>query len=99
MAFCMFLGETLEPINHHEEYLLVMAAAHPRQYPVLASVWQRFYDDPIIAATEANAIVHELIMLLAANHADRALTQLIVRLLPFFSEAYRTNAPIRCASD
>jgi uncharacterized protein YbgA (DUF1722 family) len=99
MAFCMSLGGTREDIAFHEEYFLVMAAAHPRLYPALAAVWQRFHDNPTIAAAEANAIVHELIMLLAANHADRALTQLIVRLLPFFSQSYRTQEPIRCASD
>jgi hypothetical protein len=99
MAFSMFLGGTREDIALHEEYFLVMASAHPQTYPALASVWQRFYDDPTIVAAEANAIVHELVMLLAVNHADRALTQLIVRLLPFFSQAYRTQEPIRCASD
>lgn len=107
MVFCMSLGGTSEDIALHEEYFLVMAAAHPRLYPALAAVWQRFHDNPAmaesrsetIAPDDANAIVHELIMLLAANHADRALTQLIVRLLPFFSQSYRTQEPIRCASD
>jgi hypothetical protein len=98
MAFCMFLNGTTEDIAQHEEYVLVMAASHPRLYPALAAVWQRFHDNPTIAAAEANAIVHELIMLLAANHADRALTQLVVRLLPFFSQAYRTQESILCRS-
>jgi uncharacterized protein YbgA (DUF1722 family) len=99
MAFCMFLNGTREEIAHHEEYVLVMAAHHPRHYPLLASVWQQFEHSPQIAAADANTIVHELIMLLAANHADRALTQLIVRLLPFFSQSYRTREPIQCSSD
>jgi hypothetical protein len=66
---------------------------------LVLGVWQRFDQRPQIVPDEANAIVHELIMLLAANHADRALTQLIVRLLPFFSQAYRTQEPILCRSD
>jgi hypothetical protein len=99
MAFCLFLGETREEIGNHEEYILVMAASDAKRHPVLSSVWHRFDESPQIAAEEANAIVHELIMLLAANHADRALTQLIVRLLPFFSQSYRTQEPIRCTSD
>jgi uncharacterized protein YbgA (DUF1722 family) len=99
MAFSMFLGETQEDIDHHEEYVLVMVASHPKRYPVLSSVWHRFDESPQITPDDANAIVHELIMLLAANHADRALTQLIVRLLPFFSQSYRTQEPILCSSD
>jgi hypothetical protein len=99
MAFCMFLGATQEAIGHHEEYVLVMVASDVKRYPVLSAVWQRFDQSPQIVPDEANAIVHELIMLLAANHADRALTQLIVRLLPFFSQSYRTQEPILCSSD
>jgi hypothetical protein len=107
MALSMSLAGASEDIDSNEQYFLVMAAAQPRLYPALAAVWNQFYDSrPMaesrsesIAPDAANAIVHELIMLLAANHADRALTQLVVRLLPFFSQAYRTQEPIRCASD
>lgn len=83
MAFNMFAGETEATIAHHEEYFLVMAAEYPQQYPVLADLWQRFYDSPTIGPQAANVIVHELIALLAVHHADKVLTQLIVRLLPF----------------
>jgi hypothetical protein len=99
MAFSMSLAGASEDIGGNEQYFLVMAAAQPRLYPALAAVWNQFYDSRPIAPDDANAIVHELIMLLAANNADRALTQLIVRLLPFFSQAYRTQEPIRCSSD
>jgi hypothetical protein len=99
MAFCMSLDGTIEVIGVNEQYVLVMAAAQPRHYPMLASVWQRFDQSPSIGAADANAIVHELIVLLAANNADRALTQLIVRLLPFFSRAYRTQVAILCSND
>jgi hypothetical protein len=99
MTFSMSLAGASEAIGGNEQYFLVMAAAQPRRYPALAAVWNQFYDSQPIGPDEANAIVHELIMLLAANHADRALTQLIVRLLPFFSQSYRTQEPIRCTSD
>jgi hypothetical protein len=107
MALSMSLAGTSEDIDSNEQYFLVMAAAKPRLYPALAAVWNQFYDSRVIDADrpaasigpdDANAIVHELIMLLAANHADRALTQLVVRLLPFFSQAYRTQESILCRS-
>jgi hypothetical protein len=107
MTFSMSLAGASEDIDGNDQYFLVMAAAQPRLYPALAAVWKRFYDSPpmpegqsaTMGPDDANAIVHELIMLLAANHADRALTQLVVRLLPFFSQAYRTQESIRCSSD
>ncbi len=99
MAFDMFAGETEAVIDHHEEYFLVMAAEYPQQYPTLAALWKDFYDSPTIAPLAANTIVHELIALLAANHADKVLNKLIVRLLPFFSQAYRHEQTIRCSSD
>ncbi len=99
MALSMSLTGASADIDGNEHYFLVMAAAQPRLYPALATFWSQFYDSQPIAPDAANAIVHELIMLLAANHADRALTQLIVRLLPFFSQSYRTQESILCSSD
>lgn len=99
MAFDMYCADEHAAIAAHEEYLLVMASQEPQKYPELAQIFERFYDSPTLQPHQANAIVHELIALLAVNRADKLLTRLIVRLLPLFSLAYCMDAVIRCSSD
>lgn len=99
MAFDLHLQDVREKIGAQEEYFLVMAAQQPQRYPELSGLWRRFHESPAIAPAMANAIVHELIALLAENKADRALTKLIVRLLPLFSQAYLVQESIQCSSD
>ena len=99
MAFDMYCADEHAAIDAHEQYLLVMASQEPQKYPELAQIFERFYDSPTLMPHQANVIVHELITLLSVHHADKLLTRLIVRLLPLFSLAYRTDQEIRCASD
>ncbi|MBE9031712.1 hypothetical protein IQ266_18425 [filamentous cyanobacterium LEGE 11480] len=99
MAFDLHLKDASEKIESQEEYFLVMASKQPQLYPELSALWHHFHGSPKITPAVANTIVHELIGLLSANKADRALTKLIVRLLPLFSQAYLTQESIQCSSD
>ncbi|WP_332776473.1 hypothetical protein [Polaromonas sp.] len=101
MAFDMFAGGVQESIGHHEEFLFSLAETDESRYPELLKVWQFFYDDPRLSAHQAGALVHELIELLASNGglASKPLASVVVRLLPFFSMAYRSQQEVTCRSD
>lgn len=101
MAFDMYAGERSERIDHHEEFLFSLVAADESEYPQLMSIWERFYDGPCLAPEQAGAIVHELIELLSNNGGEQGshLAKIVMRLLPFFSFAYKRGLKIKCSSD
>jgi hypothetical protein len=97
----MYAGNTHESIGHHEELIFVLAQADESRYPELVALWEAFYDDPRISAGRAGSLVHELVELLSTNGGMKSgpLVHAVVRLLPFFSCAYRNDQEIRCDSD
>ena len=102
MAFDMYFGEAEhEAIGHHEEFLFSLVQEHEDRYPELTKIWEAFYDGPTISAHQSGHIVHELIELLASNGGltNKSLASAVVRLLPFFSSAYRGGKDVRCSSD
>lgn len=100
MPFDMYHGELSDCIEHHEEYLLEIAARSPDRFPQLCTLYSSFYSDPVLQPDRANGLVHELIDLIdvAKDERKSALTA-IVRLLSFFSAAVRNRQDIRCSSD
>ena len=101
MSFDMYAGDTHESIAHQDEFIFALAKADASRYPELVAIWEAFYDDPRISTARAGALVHELIELLNTNGGVKAgpLAYTVLRLLPFFSGAYRNNQEIRCESD
>lgn len=101
MAFDMYVGSAHESIAHHEEFLFLLAQGNESRYPELMTVWEAFYTGPRISAAQAGALVHELVELLSSNGglSNKPLASVVVRLLPFFSAAYRTHQEVRCRSD
>ena len=100
MAFDMYAGDRRERIESHEEFLFSLASDAPN-YPELSALWENFYNSPRLSPQQANAVVHELIALLAANggNTNKVLNSVVGRLLPFFSAACRNGHEIRCSSD
>jgi hypothetical protein len=99
MAFDMYAGASHEVIGHHEEVLFEFAENEPAKYPELRALHKELYSDPILSDERAGRITYELIELLDAGKHDKLVFHTVVRLLPFFSRAYRQNQPIRCVSD
>lgn len=101
MAFDMRAGDRRENIGHHEEFLFALAQENESHYPELLAVWNAFYSAPRISSADAGALVHELIDLLSSNGglSNKPLANTVVRLLPFFSAAHRSQQEIRCSSD
>lgn len=101
MAFDMYAGDAQERIGHHEEFIFDLLEEDSSRYPELSSIWDRFYDGPRLSSQQAGAIVHELIDLLASNGGagNKQLASVVLRVLPFFSKAFRENAEVRCVSD
>jgi len=101
VAFDMHAGDRRESIGHHEEFLFALAQENESRYPELLAVWHAFYNGPRISSSHAGALVHELIDLLSSNGglANKPLATAVVRLLPFFSAAHRSQQEVRCSSD
>jgi len=102
LAFDMYRGSgEREEIGRHEEFLFELAQASETKCPQLLRIWKSFFNDPSISAEQAGALVHELIDLLAVNGgaSNKPLVNVVVRLLPFFSTAYRNQQEVRCQSD
>ena len=100
MAFDMYMGKTRDCIGHHEEFLLELARRTPDRYPGLSTLFDNLYADPVLQPDAANIITHELIELLPeAVQVHKSAERIILRLLPFFSSAYRQGIEIRCSSD
>lgn len=101
MAFDMYAGERHESIEHHEEFIFYLAGANDSRYSELLRIWRLYYDGPRISSSQAGELVHELIELLWTNGGfqNKALSHLVIRLLPFFSAAYRNAEDIKCTSD
>jgi hypothetical protein len=97
----MFACGCREAIGHNEEFLFALAQEEPLRYPELLALWAAFYKSPRLSGRQAGLLVHELIDLLASNGGagNKALAAPVVRLLPFFSAAYRSDAEIKCNSD
>lgn len=101
MAFDMYAGDAKESIEHHEEFIFVLATENSSRYPQLSALWDRFYDDPSLSPQQSNSLVHELIDLLTSNGGgvNKPLANLILRILPFFSRAFQGQTEVRCTSD
>jgi hypothetical protein len=101
MAFDMYLGKERESINHQEEGLFEIIF-DDESYPKLNTVWEDYYNGPLIQPNKANDLVHELVALriqIVGNDKLKYLIRIIDRLVPFLSKAYRTDKEIRCVSD
>lgn len=103
MAFEMYAGPYTEWIGHHEEFVLELASGvgEGGRYPQLSALWKAFYDSPRLSPVQANALVHELIHLLAANGGskNKPLAAVVFRLMTFFSAAYVGGLQVNCSSD
>lgn len=101
MAFDMYLGKTRAKIDHHEEAIFDFVNENDA-FPELGRIWEQYYDNPRISPVAANDLVHELIDLrerLVRSSEHHHLADVITRLLPFFSAAYRSGDDIKCVSD
>jgi len=100
VAFEMYAETRSEAIGTGEEFIFEVASRDVGKYPKLVDLYSLFWDSPTLDSRRAGEIVHELIDLLE-NHgkSDANLTRIVVRLLPFFSHAYRRSCVIRCSSD
>lgn len=101
MAFDMYADDAHECIGHHEEFIFTLADENEERYPLIVALGWALYDGPRLSAQQAGGLVHELIELLVAHGGigNRPLAALVVRLLSFFSNAYRKGLDIRCVSD
>lgn len=97
----MYASDTREVIGPQEEFIFLHVAKDPSRYPQLAAIWAKFYDDPCLSPPQSGALVHELIDLLACHGgaSNKPLMNVVVRLLVFFSMAFREQVDVRCASD
>lgn len=100
MAFDMYLGEKREAIEYYEEGLFSIVSEDER-FPKLNWLWENFYNGPRIEPNVSNEIVHELIQVRTVflESGDKTSLKCVDRLLPFFSESYKTDTQVRCASD
>ena len=101
MALDLYAGGSREAVKAQDEFLFQLAAEDARRYPRLSAIWTGFYDDPSQTAEQAGAVVHELIDLLAANGgmSNGALASVALRLMSFFSAAYRQGVEVKAVSD
>lgn len=101
MAFDLYFGEQHEAIHHHEEYIFLLAEEAPGAFPLLESLWSRFYSEFNLTPEQSAALVHELLALHEGNgaQAGKAMPALVLRLAQFFSAAWRAKASVRCAGD
>jgi hypothetical protein len=100
MAFDMYLGERSEKIDHHEAFIFKLIEDQSA-YPELSRIWKQFYGNPVISPEQSNRLVHELIMLLEKSglSENKIFTNLMFRLLRFFSAAYVSDQEIQCTGD
>jgi hypothetical protein len=101
MAFDMYFGTRHEKIDTYEEHIFQLVLAAPERFPQLDSIGDRFYSDFSLSPEQANAVIHELLLLLEeqGENPEKSLSLLIFRLVQFFSAACRANQDIRCAGD
>lgn len=101
MALDMYAADMHEAIGHHEEFIFTLFDENDHRFPVLSLILAELYDDPRLSPSQANALVHELLELLACNGggSNRALSAIVLRLATFFSAAFRTNQEVHCSSD
>ncbi len=65
-------------------------------------VLRSVYRDPVFSSKESNELVHELILILAIIEKDiemKYLTAFVLKLIFFFSTAYKNGQQIRSESD
>ena len=100
MSLELYCGDRQAAIAPHEDFIFSFVIDDPR-FPDLNELWQQYYSDPTISPAQANALVHELLLLKdTLDWATWARTQVVGdRLLSFFSAAYREQQVIRCTSD
>ncbi|MDC6167378.1 hypothetical protein [Paucibacter sp. XJ19-41] len=101
MAFDMYADQAREAIGQHEEFLLMLASADEARFPELSAVWSSFYKSPCLPSAQAGRLVHELLDLLACNggRSNKPISEPVIRLVLFFSAAYRGGHEVRCSSD
>lgn len=101
MALDLYAGDRHEAIGAQDEFLLHLADADRARYPQLSAIQARFHDDPRLHVEQVGLVVHELIELLAAHGGtgNPALARVALRLMTFFSVAYRAGLDVRGHSD
>ena len=101
MAFEMYAGELRGEVASHEERIFVEISSRAQDYPELSKIWTQFYSSPKLLPEQSERIVHELIDFMSdpIHSTDSDIQRVVLRLLPFFSKAYRLNTIVRCASD
>lgn len=101
MAFEMYADSEREYLHETDEYLLALVRDASPRYPRLSKLSHMFYGSPRLSLEESGKIVHELIELLSSNGgtSNKPLAHLVLRLLPFFSRAYRNATEIRCCGN
>lgn len=99
VAFDMYFGSRREAVFDYEQYLLAMA--EPARFPQLSTISARFYERFSLSPQQANACVHELLAILDeyGPAGNNAISLLVLRLVSFFSAAYRTGENIQCVGD
>lgn len=101
MAFDMYLEGQHQAIRGADEYIFTLASESTASYPVLASIWSRFYSQFSLTPEEAERLVHELLRLYGEHEtsAARGFAELTLRLACFFSRASVAGLPIKCVGD
>lgn len=97
----MYLDEQHEQIDFHEEGIFELIEKET-SFPQLDHIFQEFYSSPKISPEMANDLVHELIalnVLISKNKKYKHLEAVVLRLLPFFSSAYKSGKSIQGAGD
>jgi hypothetical protein len=101
MAFDMYLNNKHEKIDHYEEGIFEIINEDD-DYPTLNWIWEKLYDGPSISPSQSNLLVHEMLKLLPKlpnENKNIIIRNLVIRVLPFFSEAYTSNSFIKTDSD
>lgn len=93
MAFDMRLGQAVEAIPTHEEF--VFQLIHDERFPKLNWLWEQFYIDPQISPKQADALLHEVLNLWEqqGGSGNKPLSLLGYRLVRFLHARCARAAP------
>lgn len=101
MAFDLWLNNERESIEAFEEGLFDLIG-NGEGFPVLDYIWNNFYASPTIEPEMSRKLIFELISILEIVNDNKEyahIIKLVIRLLPFFSRAYKKGEVIQGAGD
>ena len=101
MTFDMIAGKRRDSFEYEEEVIFQVTSKDKRRFPTLSFIWEFYYDDPWLSASQARDLASELADLLTLNEvkANPRLSASVIRLAQFFKEVHLANLSIQCQSD